>query len=458
MILTYVFNRASKAWHMSSFRSLPATAAALVLALISRPSVADQAAPPPGPQIDLAPEHAGPPVAKKDPVALGAGRAPELDLVRGLTEQRFRSAEGSSSNTSIGGYGEVQVRGLASGRDGETKWTADVARLVVFVAHSFTNSIRAYTELEIEHSLSCSTCSGAFELEQAYVDWKLGGEAFGLRAGLVLVPMGIINQVHEPPTFNGVVRPKVETVVIPSTWREIGAGFFGRPIEGLRYEVYAMTGLDPQGFAAGGLAGSRQGGSFAAAKAWSVTGRVEYEPILGFVVGGSGYAGDAGANADFYLRDHGRVALSVPVLGYTIDARFRRAGLEWKALFAEWHLPQSEALMHTFDAAGAALFADATRPVPTRIRGAYVEGGYDVLRPLGVSHQLVPFARLEYYDTQSAVPEGFERNPTYSVREYTFGASYRPIRELAFKADYQLRNRKLGVDERQINVGLGFMY
>ena len=442
---------------MPSLRVLPAAAAALVLASFAGRSVADPAAPA-GPTIDLAPEHAKPPPPKQDPIALGAGRGPDNDMVHGLTDQRFRAAEGSASNTSIGGYGEIQVRGLASGRDGETKWRADVARLVVFVAHSFTNSIRVYTELEMEHSLSCSTCAGSFELEQAYLDWKIGGDAFGLRAGLVLVPMGIINEVHEPPTFNGVVRPRVETVVIPSTWREIGAGFFGRPVEGLRYELYGMTGLDPQGFSADGLSGGRQGASFAAAKAWSVTGRVEVEPLLGFVIGASGYAGDAGGNAEFYLRDHSRVDLSVPVLGYTLDARFRRAGLEWKMLFAEWHLPQSEALMHTFNATGSALFADPTLPVPTRIRGAYVEGGYDVLRPLRVSHQLVPFARLEYYDTQSAVPDGFDRNPTRSVREYTFGASYRPIRELAIKADYQLRNRKLGLDERQINFGLGFMY
>jgi hypothetical protein len=442
---------------MPSLRALPAAAAALFLASFAGWSAADTGAAA-GPQIDLAPEHAAPPPPKQDVIALGAGRGPDIDPVRGLTDQRFRAAEGSASNTSIGGYGEILVTGLASGRDGETKWSADVARLVVFVAHSFTSSIRVYTELEMEHSLSCSTCSGAFELEQAYLDWKLGGDAFGLRAGLILVPMGIINQVHEPPTFNGVVRPRVETVVIPSTWRELGAGFFGRPTEGLRYELYGMTGLDPRGFSADGLAGGKQGGSFAAAKAWSVTGRVEYEPLLGFAIAASGYAGDAGGNAELYLRDHARVSLSVPVLGYTIDARFHRAGLEWKVLFAEWHLPQSEALMHTYDAAGAALFADPTRPVPTRIRGAYVEGGYDVLRPLGVSHQLVPFARLEYYDTQSAVPAGFARNPTSSVREYTFGASYRPIREIAFKADYQLRNRKLGVDERQINFGLGFMY
>ncbi len=443
---------------MPSLRLLPAAAVALGLVSFAGSSAAETP-PSAGPKIDLAPEHTeAPPPPKQDPIAIGAGRGPEIELVRGLTERRFRAAESSSSNTSIGGYGEVQVRGLASGREGETKWSADVARLVVFVAHSFTNNIRVYTELELEHSVSCSTCGGAFEIEQAYLDWKLGGDAFALRVGLILVPMGIVNLVHEPPTFNGVVRPRVETVVIPSTWREIGAGFFGRPTEGLRYELYGVTALNPKGFSADGLGGGRQNGSFAAAKAWAVTGRVEYEPLLGLSVSASGYAGDAGGNAEFYLRDHSRVALSVPVLGYSFDARFRRAGLEWKILFAEWHLPQSEAMMHTFDAAGGALFADPLRPVPSRIRGAYVEGGYDVLRPLGVSHELVPFARLEYYDTQSAVPEGFDRNPTRSVREYTFGASYRPIPEVAFKADYQLRNRKLGLDERQINVGLGFMY
>lgn len=415
--------------------------------------------PPPGggPAIELAPEHREPPKTERT-VSLGAGTAPDHELVRGLTEQRFRSAAESLSHTSVGGYGEIHVSGLTSGREGETQWTSDVARLVLFVAHSFNDRIRVYTELEIEHALACATCSGAVELEQAYVDWKVLGDKVGLRAGLVLLPMGIINQWHEPPIFHGVKRPKVETAVIPSTWREIGMGFFGEPIEGLRYELYAMTGLNPLGLSAGGLAGARQGGAFSSANAWAVTGRVEYEPLLGVVVGASGYASDAGNNGEFYLRDHGRVDLTFPVFGWTADARFRRAGLEWKILYAEWHLPESEALMHTFDASGYPLFPDASRPVPTRIRGAYVEGAYDVLHLFGLSHQLLPFARIEFYDTQSAVPKGYAENPTFSVREYTFGASYRPIPELVFKGDYQLRNRKLGKDEIQVNLGVGFMY
>lgn len=114
--------------------------------------------------------------------------------------------------------------------------------------------------------------------------------------------------------------------------------------------------------------------------------------------------------------------------------------------------------MRLTDAAGQRYFNDPSVPVPTLIRGAYVEAAYDVLRPFGVSHQLLPFARLEHYDTQAGVPEGYQENPAFSVREYTFGASYRPIQQVVAKVDYQLRNRKLGYDETQLNFGVGFMY
>lgn len=431
-------------------------AAALPL-LTARGARAADPAPAPQVEVELAPEDKAP-GKPASPIGLGAGEAPDHELVRGLTAQRFRSAEGSSIRTSVGGYGEMHVRGTTSGREGERSWTGDIARLVIFVAHPFNDKIRAYTEVEFEHALACATCRGAAEIEQAYIDWKLLGDRIGLRSGLVLVPMGIINQWHEPPVFHGVVRPKVETVIIPSTWREITAGAFGEPLPGLHYELYAMTGLSPLGVTAGGLGGARQNGSFASVNAWAAVGRVEYEPLLGVVLGASGYASDAGANAHVYLRDHTRVNLSYPVLGFSLDARFRRAGLEWKMLYAEFHMPESGALMHTFDAASVPLFPNTTSPLPTVVRGAYVEGAYDVLRLLDVSHQLLPFARIEYYDTQAAVPEGFDPNPTYSVREYTFGASYRPIQQLVFKADYQLRNRRLGKDETQANFGIGFMY
>jgi hypothetical protein len=404
--------------------------------------------PPAGPVIELAPEDKDPP--PQPFVSLGQGKATESDYLRGLRDRRYRAAEESRGRTSVGGYGELMVVGLTSGKDAPRQWSADVRRLVIFVAHSFTDKIRAYTELEVEHAKVA-------EIEQAIVEWSVLDKYLGLRAGLVLMPMGLINEVHEPPVFNGVVRPRLETVVIPSTWREIGIGVFGNPIESLRYQAYAVTGLDPMAMDAGGFVNARGNGMQAKAKAWAGVARVEYEPAVGLVFGVSGYVSDAGKNGDFHLRDHSSVNLSLPIFGYTIDARFRRAGFELKSLFAEWRLPEAGALMHTFDQAGKPLF-DSTKPVPTIMRGAYVEGGYDVFHPFGISHQLVPFVRLETYDTQAAVPEGFTANPTYSIREYTFGLSYRPIREVVVKADYQLRNRKAGPDETQANFGLGFMY
>src|SRR5262249_21373179 len=132
------------------------------------------------------------------------------------------------------------------------------------------------------------------------------------------------------PIFNGVARPSVETVVIPTTWREIAVGFFGRPIEPLRYQVYAMSGLDPLGFTAGGFGDGTGAGAISKAKAWAIAGRVEYEPILGAIVAASGYASNAGKNGDFHLRDHSSVDVSLPVIGFSVDARIRRAGLEAK--------------------------------------------------------------------------------------------------------------------------------
>jgi hypothetical protein len=412
-----------------------------------------------GPALDLAPEHTKTPPPQDQPaLGIGAGSPSDAELVRGLTEQRFRSASASALSTSVGGYGEIHVRGTTRGREGEREWLADIPRLVVFVAHEFNDSFRSYLELEVEHSFACSTCPGAAELEQAYVDWKLVGDSVGLRAGLILVPMGIINQWHEPPIFHGVVRPRVETVVIPSTWREIGIGIFGQPHDLIRYELYAMTGLDPAGFRASGVGGGRQNGAFAAANAWALSGRVEVEPLLGVVIGASLYASDAGANGKFFDRRGDAVDLSLPAIGWAADARWRRSGIEWKVLFAEWRLPESRALMAAYNEAGTLAFPDTKSPVPTVMRGAYVEGAYDVLHPLGLSHQLLPFARIEHYNTQAEVPEGFEQNPTLSVREYTFGISYRPIQQIVFKADYQFRNRRLGFDETQLNFGAGFMY
>ena len=103
----------------------------------------------------------------------------------------------------------------------------DFHRFVLIVNHSFSPRIRFVGELELEHAfVEGLEERGELELEQAYVDFLLSA-SFNVRAGMLLVPMGIINERHEPPVYHGVERPFVDTVIIPTTWFETGAGMFG---------------------------------------------------------------------------------------------------------------------------------------------------------------------------------------------------------------------------------------
>jgi hypothetical protein len=291
-----------------------------------------QAAPTAGPVIELAPEPAtaAPPADAEPGLHIGVDVNEERALSRGLQPQRMEQR-----GTVIGGYGQFNLTAQKVGPDADFETRANVRRLVLFVAHDFSDDIEVYTELEWENALACRDCEGAVEVEQAFVQWKLLGDALALRAGLVLVPMGIINQWHEPPVFNGVERPSTEQAIIPTTWREIGVGITGTLAELYHYELYLTTTLDPTELGPDGLIGARRQGSLAPAEAFALTGRFEVEPLLGLIAGVGFFASDAGGNADFYHASGRSWDLSVPILGYAIDARFRRWGFEARGIWTQ---------------------------------------------------------------------------------------------------------------------------
>src|SRR5216684_4363890 len=145
----------------------------------------------------------------------------------------------AQERTTVGGYGEVHY----TNRTGpDTPGTVNLKRFVVYLAHSFNDQIAFRSELEVEDAkLEGAQPGGAVALEQAYLDYRLS-DALTVRSGLVLPPVGIVNETHEPPTFNGVDRPGFDNDVIPTTWREIGVGAVGRVpgVEGLSYRVYLV--------------------------------------------------------------------------------------------------------------------------------------------------------------------------------------------------------------------------
>lgn len=409
---------------------------------------------------------------------VGVGDVDDHVLLKGLQDTRLHAG-----STVVGGYGQINgsARSIGPGPNGEMlntpTYDASVRRFVLFVAHTFgdeglARDFRVYTELEWENAIACRTCVGSVEIEQGFLEWSLlrtkhDRDALALRGGLLLVPIGIINQWHEPPVFHGVDRPRVEEgAIIPSTWRELGAGIVGDPLNGVHYELMLTTGLDPTRISADGFAAARSNGGRAPAQTLQVSSRVEVEPFLGFLVGASGIAGDLGGSylgaRPFFSADGSPLPLVLPIYAWSLDARVRKSGLEARALLAGFHLPNAGDLMQARRDDGSALFPiekGSTDALPERTIGAQLEIAYDVLRPFAFTEQqLLPFARLELYDGHAAVPAGFVRDASLSVKELTTGVSYRPIQQVVLKGDVQVRNRRLGFDEAQANVGVGYMF
>ncbi len=431
---------------MSSFRSLQFP---VLLLLLSPAGLAHAEPPSPsepstGPAIELPSEPAPaavPAAVQASPVPADA--APAIPAAQPAAPQTVPTAapEQRASSTTIGGYAELHFNVERLTGPGASDSTIDLHRFVVFLGHEFTPKLRFYSELEVEHAVASSSDVGEVEVEQAYLDYKVAGEWLGIRAGVFLMPIGIINQWHEPPSFNGVERPSVDTVIIPSTWREGGVGLFGAPLDGLRYQLYLSGGLNAAGFSA--AEGIREGhGEVAQARAngLAVSARLEYEPMLGVIAGLSGYYGHAGPNAELFDASGAPASLDVPVMGFAADARAKLHGIELRTEFAYFHIGDTAALRSAFNAQGTALGLDPG----SAILGGYVEAAYDVLRAFArdSDQALLPFARLERYDTMFRIA-GRPRtaaDATYAITELAFGLTYRPIPAVAFKGDFVWAN------------------
>ena len=182
-------------------------------------------------------------------------------------------------------------------KDAGEPFRPDFHRFVLLFGHSFSDRIKFWSELEVEHALvEGGEEIGEVALEQAYLDFLIK-PAFNLRAGMMLTPVGIINERHEPPSFNGVERPFVETVIIPTTWRELGFGFTGDLGRGFRYRAYLTSSLDASRFdAETGIPEGRTAGFDASFRNPAKVARLEYAGVRRLTLGASVYSGHAGFN------------------------------------------------------------------------------------------------------------------------------------------------------------------
>jgi hypothetical protein len=350
---------------------------------------------------------------------------------------------------SIGGYGQTWLQAFINDNQTAQKQdTWDFTRLVLYAGYKFTDHILFNSEIEFEHATTESTVSaggGSVSVEFAYLDFLLW-EALSVRAGLVLEPMGFINEVHEPTTYFGNQRPEVERQIIPTTWRDTGAGIYGSPLSGLEYRSYIVTSLNAKGFSSSNIRDARQQGNRALAENFAWVTRIDYTPIPGLDFGGSIYWGDTGQDQTFAGQQ-----VDVPFVLYEFHTQFQYRGWRLRGLFTQGHIGDADVLSADPDIDG---------PISSRIWGAYGEVGYNVLPLLlpETSASVEPFFRFERYNTQADMPAGFTPVTTNDVWLYTFGVNYYPIPQVVLKADFRFLNSAGGQLPDDFNIGLGFIF
>jgi hypothetical protein len=328
-------------------------------------------------------------------------------------------ADSAPGKTSIGGYGELHYNNIdADSGDSEQ---IDFHRFVLFFGHEFSDRIRFFSELELEHSLTADGAPGEVELEQAYVDFALT-DNLTARAGLFLLPLGLINETHEPPTFYGVERNDVENIIVPTTWWEAGAALNGRFGNGLSWDVALHSGLEmpTTGGSAFRVRSGRQKVAEASASDPAYTARLRYTGVRGLELAASyQYQSDASQVAGDGL-DSGQL--------FTAHAAFQREGFGLRALYAEWNFDG-----FAVEAAGA-----------DQQDGWYVEPSYRMNENWGF------YGRYEDVD-------GARAQDRFTQSE--FGFNYWPVSGVVLKMDYRQRDFGGILDGTGFDaIDLGFGY
>jgi hypothetical protein len=354
--------------------------------------------------------------------------------------------------TRIGGYAEGFYRNQIGDAAGDGTDTADMLRAVLYVGHKFTDKLVWNSEIEFEHATTGGANPGSVSVEFAALDYLMRDE-LALRGGLLLVPMGFLNEIHEPPFFYGVSRPEVESVIIPSTWRENGVGIFGRIGESLEYRLYTVNGLRASGFTSAGLRGGRQNGNRVAADDLAAVARVDLTPMPGLLVGGAFYRGNSGQDQTGPAVAGSIDLPSAATTIWELHGQYQAGGLHLRALFAQAEVGSAGRLSQ-------ALGLATGTPVAERMLGGYGEVAYDIL-PLvipGTELAFEPFVRFEYVDTQHDVPTGFTQDGANRRRIWVPGVSFRPHPNVVLKLDYRNIDPLSGEAADELNLGFGVAF
>jgi len=356
------------------------------------------------------------------------------------------AAEPQGPATVLTGYGEINYNRPVHNSAGAQ---ADARRVVLGFEHRFDPKTKVVAEFEWEHAVTSADDAGEAAVEQAYVEREFG-HGIRAKAGLFLMPTGLLNTSHEPTAYYGVERNFVETAIIPTTWREAGFGLSGETEDGLTWDAGITTGFDLSKWDATSeegrespLGAIHQEGQLAKSRDLSVHGALNWRGVPGLLVGGSVFTGKAAHGTDNFPAQDARVTL------WDMHARWTPGAWDLAALYARGSIGGIGDLNLTL--------AGNPTPVPSAFYGWYVQGAYHL--PRSGDYALTPFARYERFNTAarySAFPAGLEPQAGVLQNVSTVGANLRIGEGVVLKADYQ----KFGQDKNldRLNLGAGFAF
>lgn len=351
----------------------------------------------------------------------------------------------AESGVSLGGYGEALYQNF----DGDKTDSADFLRFVLYAGYKYNEKWVFNSEFEVEHA-STDQDGGYASVEFAYLDY-LWNPALNFRAGMVLVPVGLLTELHEPTIFLGARRPDTESRIIPSTWRENGIGVFGE-VGVVHYKAYLVNGMDASDFSASGIRGGRQKGSEAKADDLAGVARVDVTALPGVMVGGSVYVGDAGQDLD--------VSVGQEIYEAHIDVR--RGPVYARALGTISKLDdvaELNRLLATPDDGSPTPADGSINSIGEEQVGWYGELGLDIASLAGADQlAVIPFVRYEEYNTQDKTPDGFRTSGATDVEVITAGVNVKPREEIVFKVDYQFYDNEAGTGVDQLNLAMGYVF
>jgi len=376
----------------------------------------------------------------------------KLSAQQNVAQSNLEDILTPQNKLALGGYAQIDYNQTLNPNE-INNGILDIHRVVLLLKYKFNARLNFLTEVEYEHVKQVY-------IEQAYLNYKLNNK-LNFRAGLILIPMGIINEIHEPPTFNGVERPNLDKFIIPTSWREIGIGVNGRfNNASLKYQAYLVNGF--LGYDEGipklggelGLRNGRQKGAQSKISNPNFTGKIEYFGVKNLKIGIAAYKGKTQSSLyenldrsnDILVKQADSSVVNVSMIA--LDLRYQVRGIQFKGQYNYTKIDNTLAY-NQFTGSDLA----------ESMNGFYSEISYNFLEKTKIESKLIGFVRYENYDTHEKVNKLLIKNKNYDKSEWIFGVGWKLTDEVVLKTDLQyIKSKEQQEWDKQLNLGIGLMF